>query len=91
MSADTPAPLLGQNRDGRCGVCDSPIVVRDGKALSVIDRSFVEERDGLRRAIVEHRTAIHNAGFVRVDSRDIPAADAKHAADQRLWAVLSAL
>lgn len=42
----------------------------------------------LRRAITEHRTAIVNAGSVRVDVRDEAAAAAKHAADKRLWDVL---
>ena len=44
--------------------------------------------DRLRRAIAEHRTAIHNAGPVRVDSRDVPIADAKQWADERLWSAL---
>jgi hypothetical protein len=39
--------LNGQSRQSRCAHCDSPVVVRDGKALSVIDRSFVGERDRL--------------------------------------------
>jgi hypothetical protein len=39
----------------------------------------------LRRAIIEHRTAVHNAGKIRVDCRDESAAEAKHRADQRLW------
>jgi hypothetical protein len=53
-------------------------------------RPLAEERDRLRRAIVEHRTTIRNAGTVRVDSRDEEAAQAKHAADQRLWATVDA-
>lgn len=52
---------------------------------------LLEEVDRLRRVITEHRTAIHNAGAVRVADYDSAGrAETKHAADQRLWEALDA-
>jgi hypothetical protein len=62
-------------------------VVRPDTALhgEYIDAQSYDE---LVRAVVEHRTAINGAGTVRVIPGDEPVAEAKHAADQRLWAAL---
>jgi hypothetical protein len=43
----------------------------------------------LLRAIREHRKSMEEAGDVRVHPDDEPRASAKHAADQRLWALLN--
>lgn len=50
--------------EGICGTCGSPIVVRDGKALSVIDRSFIEERDRYRAALYQIAQGITPNGYV---------------------------
>lgn len=47
------------------------------------------ERDVLRRAIVEHRTAITNAGMVKVQAGYERVAEAKHGIDKRLWEAVS--
>lgn len=51
---------------------------------------LADENIALRRAITEHRTAIRNAGTLRtrLDPGDRMKADAKQAADERLWATL---
>lgn len=41
----------------RVRTCGFPVVVRDGRPLSVIDRSFVAERDGLRAELERLRAA----------------------------------
>jgi hypothetical protein len=55
--------------------------------------AFVERFDrllALERAIVEHRTAIQNAGTVKVQPGYEKVAEAKHRIDERLWSVLDA-
>lgn len=74
-----------------CGVCDRPVPdcicreSRRGVAVGRPDRSARDRLDALERAIVEHRRAIRNAGSIKVQSGYEPVAEAKQAADERLW------